>query len=937
MTRVCRAALVLVSLLSCAAPAVALDPSRRIDLYALDVWREGLPQYTVQAIDQGPQGYLWLGTFEGLVRFDGIRFDVFDETTVPSIENWQVRAICHDRNGILWVGTGRGLVSRHNGIFSLFPGPLQTDTITSLLPAKDGSLWVGTDRGIFRIRDGVAETLDGLPDRVVAAIAEERDGTIVAGTEGGIARFDGKRFREVALDALPDRTRITALMVARDGALWVGTFADGLLRIKGDREERFAGQSWVTTILEDRDHSIWFGTQPGGLSRISNGRTQFLGRERGLPNDSVRRIFEDREGSLWVGTNAGLARLKDLKFVNWSRRNGLSEDNIRVVTETDDGSMWIGTTGGGVDRILDDKVSTFLEPGPFVRTLAATGDGIWVGSADGLARIGFDGRVKKIEAFAGKKINALAVRRDGSLLVADDSRGLVSLRDGREKVLAPGAPVRVLLEDRGGHVWAGTPNQGLFELVDGALIRRWNASSAIYAIQEEPDGSLWMGTRKGLARYRDGEVDEIRSLGPIFQLIDDGIGGLWLTSSHGLRRVDRAAVEAALDGRNRQLQTRTFSRADGMGSEQCNGNSQPAGIRLRDGNLAIPTAGGLTIVDPRHLHFNSVPPPVVLTKVVADGRNVTGRNGLTLPWNSSRVEFHFDGLSLLQPAMVNFRYRLDGFDREWIESDGRRVAMYNSLPPGPHVFRVIALNNDGVPSTEEATFGFDLPKPPWLRWWALVAYALLATLLVLAVIRLRERALHNRNRILEEKVQERTAALDLANQQLAQLSITDSLTQVANRRRFDQMLDLEWSRARRAAAPLSLLVIDIDEFKAYNDTYGHLAGDDCLKEVAAAMRGVLSRSSDLVARWGGDEFVVLLPGSTEVEATLNAERIRTAVQQLALTHPHTSIGGIVRVSVGVATMVPVEGTSPEDLIRAADAALYRTKRTESVFSQLSES
>lgn len=950
--------LVAVALVAAASSAFALEPSRRVDLYPVDVWREGLPQYTIQAIEQDRDGYLWFGTFEGLVRFNGLRFEVFDEQRVPGLGTSQIRALRRDRNGVLWIGTtGAGVFQVRNGVPAPFRGsrPLPNENVSSMAAARDGSLWVTTRKGVARVRGSQVDVwgpAEGLPHENAIAVAEDSRGSIYVGTDGGLARFDGRRFQLVELDEGGDRQpRILSLAAAADGALWIGTLNGGALRLHGDDLQHYGSAQGlpggsIATLLQDRDGSIWLGLAPGGLARLRDGRIELLTQQQGLPNDAVRALFEDREGSLWIGTNGGIARLKDLKFVNYARRNGLAEDNVRVVTQTADGAMWVGTYGGGVNRILGGAVSTFgAREGLadlFVRTLAAEAGGtLWVGTGTGLFLI----REERVEAVGagleGDKIQALSITRDGSLLVVTETGGLQVRRGGRFSpvAIADGErfrTARVLLEDKGGGLWVGTSDRGLFLVENGRIVQQWMTAEglpgkAVYALHQASDGALWIGARGGLSRLRDRRIRTVTPReglpqGNVFQVIDDGAGSFWLTSNRGLTRVSIASVQAVMDGRAPRVEASLFTRDDGLASDQCNGATQPAGVRLQNGLLAIPTASGLTLVDPRDLHPNRVAPPVLLTDFLVDARRVDSPAAASLPWDSSRFEFRFDGLSLLVPELVDFRYKLDGFDRQWVDSKRRRFAMYNSLPPGRYTFRVQARNNDGVPSAREARVSFDLPAAPWRRWWAILGYIAVALAAIAALVRFRERALVARTLLLEKRVRQRTADLDAANQRLEALSLTDALTGVANRRNFDAVLSIEWKRACRSGDPLALILVDVDHFKAYNDTYGHQGGDACLRDVAAAMKQTVTRVSDLIARYGGEEFVVLLPSTTPDQANEIAERLRRAVEEVGLPHRTSSAAEIVTISVGVATVTPTLDAAPADLVREADEALYRAKR-----------
>ena len=730
----------LLLLLLLAVRASALDPARPLDLYALDVWREGLPQYMVRTIVQTRDGYLWLGTMEGLVRFNGIDFEVFDTRNTPAMTDQRIHTLFEDNAGTLWIGTfGGGVVRERDGKFER----IGSGDAIAIRQAHDGSVWVGGTNAITRYR-GTHATHYALAGDV-NALAEGW-----AGTSKGLFRFDGTRFHAI------NSENIISLAIARDGALWAGTASDRILRIKGNTQETLrtgAPTAYVNHLFEDSRGTMWIATAPTGLMRFVNGRFEQLDKSKGLPSNAIHVVTEDREGSIWIGTDNGVARLKDLKFVTYTTRHGLTDDAIRVVTEARGGGLWIGTYGGGVNLLRDGHITAYGAAqglaNLFIRTIAEEPNGdLWIGTDRGLGHL-HDGH---ITMFPGGKVDALTRLRDGTLLVGSPA-GLQTFRDGRYEKFLDEQP-RVILERGDGSLWLGT-YAGLALVRDGAIVRRWTTregmpSNMIFALHEDANGDLWIGTHDGLVRMHGNSIERITD-GVVFQIIDDKRGNFWLTSSRGVTRLDR---------QSRRMMT--FGKSDGLGSDQCNGATQPAGIRMSDGHLAIPTAAGLTIVDPADLHLNRVPPGIVLRDVLVDGKRVgQAPSPAQFPWSSERYEFRYDGLSLLMPQLVRFRYRIDGFDDDWVDAGTRRSAFYNSLPPGPHVFRVAAINNDGVWSGD-ASIAFTLPAPPWQRWWAIVAYVLLGFGLILLAIRLRERHILRRTELLERKVHERTLQLEEA-------------------------------------------------------------------------------------------------------------------------------------------------------------------------------
>ncbi len=770
-----RLALLAAVMLFAAQETYALDPTRPLDLYALDVWREGLPQYMVRTVVQTRDGYLWAGTMEGVVRFNGIEFEVFDTRNTPAFADQRIHTMYEDRAGTLWIGTfSGGAIRERNGAFTrlTMKDGLASDDAVAIRETRDGSIWIGGDGALTRIRGSQFTRFaakDGLPQGAINAIAEDAQGTLWIGSEKGLYRFSGRSFAQVRPDSIP------SLTVSRDGTVWAGTASDRIFRIapNGTIDTITTGEPtlYVNDLLEDSRGTMWISTSPTGLLRYRQGRFDHLDKSQGLPSNALHGLLEDREGSLWIGTDGGLARLKDLKFVNYTTRHGLSDDAIRVVTEARGGGMWVGTYGGGLNLLRDGKVTAYGAAeglkNLFIRTMCEEPNGdLWIGTDRGVSLL-HDGKITALPEPAGK-IDALARLRDGTILIST-SGGVWARRSGGALSLAypltGNSEPRVILERTDGSLWLGT----YAGLVDVTNNLRWTTreglpSNMVFALHEDPNGDLWIGTHDGLARMRKGRIDSITTReglpdGVVFQIIDDARGHFWLTSPRGLSRIDRESIDEVFARRTRTVRAMSFGKYDGLGSDQCNGATQPAGARLSDGRLAIPTAAGLTIVDPADLHLNRVSPGIVLREVLVDGKRIAP--DAKLPWSSKRYEFRYDGLSLLMPQLVRFRYRIDGFDSDWIDAGTRRVAFYNSLPPGDHRFRVAAINNDGVWS-EDATIAFSLPPPPWQRWWAIAAYLLLFAGFVALIILWRERRVRIRTEELERKVHERTVQLEEA-------------------------------------------------------------------------------------------------------------------------------------------------------------------------------
>jgi diguanylate cyclase (GGDEF)-like protein len=946
-TPVLAAALALLAL-----PAAALDPSRPQHSFARTVYREQLPQASVLALLQSAEGYLWLGTYEGLVRFDGLEFQVRDRQSFPSMRTNVAQCLAEDGSGGIWFGSNRGGVARlKDGRLELLgrESGLPSDSVSSLLLDRTGALWIGTDRGVARWKEGRLEAFGadhGFAEGAVLALAESPDGTIWAGGPGLLAFREG-RWREIEVPrgvVLP----LTALSAEPDGSLWLGSIS-GVTRMDrdGSRSWRIGdgiAGGWVRCVLRDRAGTVWIGTEGHGLFRIAGDRLEaFSPVVEEKATDFVLALLEDREGSLWLGTRGGLIRMREGAFAPLGAEQGLVGELARTVFQDSRGRIWIGTDGGGLHLVEGGRGvpmnERFRIGSRRVRTIGEDdGGALWVGtSGAGVFRVR-NGRTERIglrEGLADEDVRMIVRTRDGTMWVGTRT-GLAAFRDGRalpdSELSRRAGGANVLMESRDGSLWVGTATRGLLVSKDGAVASFTAAGGlagdAVFALHEDAEGDVWVGTADGLSRFRGGVVEtflapEAFARDQVFSILEDGAGGLWTSNNKGVFRFPTASLRKADAASRGPFGRRSFGVADGMPSRQCNGTTQPAALRARDGRLWYPTANGVAIVDPRLLRSSAPPPPVVLQRVAVDGAPVSIGERVVLAPGARRLEIEFAAPLLAGAAGLSYRHRLVGFDDRWSVTR-RRFEDFTALPPGRYVFEVAAVADAGLRSPSATRLEIRV-RPRFTQTSAFrILVVLVALLFAYALHRLRVRRMAGQERQLNRLVAEKTEALAEANARLEELSLSDSLTGIANRRQFDRRLEEEWRRCRRFGLPLAEILLDVDFFKAYNDAFGHPAGDECLRRVADALADRLRRAGDLVARYGGEEFVALLPGLSLADAFAVAEQLRSRVEALRIPHP-AGPHAVVTVSAGVASVVPGAGPSSR-LTSAADAALYEAKR-----------
>ena len=751
------------------------------------------------------------------------------------------------------------------------------------------------------------------------------------------------------------RTSVRALLRDRTGKLWVGTDL-GLNRLEGGKFSVLTkadglSHNVIVSLVEDRDGSVWIGTDGGGINRWRNEKLTSFTSQQGLSNDSVLSMLEDSEGSLWIGTNlGGLNRLKNGRVTPFSKREGLSHDYIRAIYEDREGTMWIGTEGGGLNRVRDGTVTAFTTreglSNDIVFAIVEDAEGsLWIGTDHGLNRFR-NGRFETFHAesqtgLSNDSVLALHVDRQGTLWIGTYAGGLNSYENGKFTAFTPKEglsheTVNVILEDREGSLWIGTRGGGLNRYKDGKFTvfttKDGLSDDLVFALHEDRDGSLWIGTYGGgLSRYKGGRFSRVTEKQGLFdnvvhRIIEDGQGDVWMSTNRGIFRVARTDLDKVADGTQPSLGYVAYGVADGMRNVECNGGGS-SGTITKAGVIWFPTIEGVAAIDPDPVRLprNGVPPPVVIEETLVDGRVADPFSPLRLAADAQTLELHFTALSLIEPGAVRFRYRLEGLEDDWVQAEGRRTAYYSKLPPGNYTFRVIAANNDGVWNTEGASLALTVAPLFHERLWVRTLVALLVVLAFPVFHTFRMRRLTAQKVALERVVAERTAALETANTLLAQLAREDGLTGLLNRRAFDSALREESRRATRLRSPLALLLLDIDSFKAFNDRLGHQAGDKCLRAVSQAIAVGSRRAGELVARYGGEELAVIIPGDSRDSVMRQAEQLRLTVEDLGLPHPDSAVAPVVTVSVGIGFAPLDRDVSTEELITAADRALYQAK------------
>ena len=786
--------------------------------YRFEYWQldEGLPQITVNALAQDVLGFLWVGTEEGLARFDGLHFEVYDRANTPELGSnairnllldgrgdlwigtrrgltrygdgsfqavWtgsedsapedsdlsaesalgsEIRALHQDTEGILWIGTSQGLVQYRKGSFRLLSLdlPAPHPSITAIHRDRHGRLWLGTDFGLLRLdpSDGQVELFDenhGLPHLQIQTLFQDRLDRLWVATLGGWGQFlsdvtpsapGSSEARLVAFDDTHTNMHIDAFFEDREGRLWVGSDY-GLFRIDGDtlidypEFEANLIETGARSFWQDHEGNLWIGTGILGLASLRRQSVTVFDQSQGLADDLAWSVLQDNNGSVWIGSNRGLTRINaEGEIDQWTAEDGLPGEDVRAIALGSAGRLWLGTDSGGLARIIEDRLVVELDHylgAPSISSLLEDRRGrLWIGTTTGL------------------------LMQDGG------KRHHVTVDQG-----LPHHQIVTLYEGTQGQIWIGT-DAGLavwqddrIQIVEASL-----AGDEVKALHQDANGTLWIGTADGGLIRRSADPDEppVRftvehgladSL--VHQILEDQHGWLWLSSNRGVFRLLKKELEDFAAGRIPRIRPIPFTETDGMGSRECNGMGHPAGAVTADGRIWFPTIRGVSIFDPAQLSERWSPIPAFIDRLVVDRRPLESlphgeHKVVELEAGTREIEIHYRAVSFLDAQRTGYRYRLEGFDPNWIDPGRARSAKYTHLPPGQYRFRVAAANPGGVWTESGDSIELHLAPTIYQTWTFYFASALVAFGVGLILYRLRLRNLlqKDRLRIIETKNQE---------------------------------------------------------------------------------------------------------------------------------------------------------------------------------------
>ncbi len=788
-------------LLACWACASALDPSLDISQYAHTAWkiRDGFTKGIIYSIAQTPDGYLWMSTEVGLIRFDGVRAVPWQPPAgqrLPSSEVWRLLTA---RDGTLWIGTTKGLASWKDGKLLRYP-ELGKRAVDALLEDRGGTIWVGTSN----LPNGRLCAIQGSKGQCygedgtlgpVNCIYEDKAGNVWAGGEKGLWRW---KPGPPKLYVMPDSTSVDALIGDANGELLIAT-GSGIKRLVGDKVEAYplpgiGGQFKPNSMLWDRNGGLWIGTEDRGLLHVHEGRADVFTQADDLSGNYVTNLFEDREHNIWVSTLTGLDRFRDFTVPTISVKQGLSNDTALSVLAARDGSVWFGTRDG-LNRWKDGQITIYRAPSARAGTdgdkqeehlnvREITGSGlpdstvgslgedaqgrIWVSTNGGVGYVENDRFIPIRDAPEGK-VSGIAADGAGNLWISNRSHGLVHLLGNRVVEQIPwdrlghkDFALSLLADPLLGGLWLGFFRGGLVYWKNGQIVSSYTAEALgggqINDLRSDPDGTLWAATEGGLSRLNNGRVATLSSKNGlpcdnVHGMMEDNAHSVWLYMGCGLVRIAGKELDAWAADPKRTIQVTVFDGTEGVRSHEIETPYSPRIAKSADGKIWFLPFDGVSFIDPQHISFNKLPPPVHIEQVTAGRKTYDASNGLRLPPHIRDLEIDYTALSFVAPEKVRFRYKLEGLDYDWQEVGNRRQAFYTNLPPRNYRFRVIACNNSGVWNEEGATLDFAITPAYYQTNWFRALCGAIFLALLWAAYQLRVRQLRRQEKKLRDVIE----------------------------------------------------------------------------------------------------------------------------------------------------------------------------------------
>ncbi|HEY0427187.1 MAG TPA: two-component regulator propeller domain-containing protein [Pyrinomonadaceae bacterium] len=766
--------------------------------YRIENWstEQGLPYKTVRAVLQTRDDYIWAVTSDGLARFDGVKFTVFNTANTPGLVTNSLGALVESGDGSLWMTTeNRGLIRYRNGVFTNYSAAdgLPSDSIWSLQYfASENLLRVTTTEGFacFDNEKFVNCELPPFSPEQFKKLIIDNTGAIWQRFGDELRPADGKNTETLFIPKFFSKSKFTFLYRDRSGNFWLAfddvvdgyvvRFHEGKADILSEKDGLPGGI--ISAVFEDSKGNIWFGSKAlGGLSIYKNGKFRHLTKNGGLSSDGFTNFNEDREGGIWAATaDGGLMRFSQQIITSYSSNEGLSGKGIYPLYENRAGTVWIGDWGSakGLNKFENGRLGTVTGGGLYTSLFEDSDGVLWVGSYNQIGKIE-NGKYSAEFSLPEKATSAIA--QDGKGIMwfgsGDGLRRMKAFQNAQIKPQSlipnsdqtfdyfttknglPADDIKVLHFDRNGVLWIGTTG-GLAKLENEQITafteKDGLSGNHIRSIYEDSGGVLWFGTYdNGLTRLKDGKFSAIRVRDGLFdqgafQILEDDFGRFWISSNRGIYRVNKQELNDFADGKINTVLSVSYGMKDGMPDAECNGGVSPAGFKSKqDGRLWFPTQKGVVVIDPKTLAVNTQSPNIVIENCLLDRKETACDDIRILPENDS-LEIRYTGLSFNKSEQIKFKYKLEGLDEKWVDAGTQRTAYFTHLPPGEYVFRISAANVDGVWSDGKASLKI-MVKPPFYRTlWFLAVCSVLVSAMIVLVFNLRIKNLKKMHAAQEE-------------------------------------------------------------------------------------------------------------------------------------------------------------------------------------------
>ncbi len=797
-------ALVISSHISLCQEFVNLDPTKKLSQFPLKSWDmdKGMPSDMVVRLAQSKDGYIWMATYKGMSRFDGVRFTSYNHTSSSAIESVTIQDIAQDSTGALWFSSHKGITTYKNHVFlkDTNLNALSKENIEALYYHKlTNTLWIGTNsKGVYRYN---FEKLEAMPQflnitrSVIKVIYADNNGTIWIGTESGnVVKFENEKFTEIKT---PDRiSEVSSFYPSNSGDIWVTT-SEGLYKIKKDKliKQSQIKVTKTNIVKEDQNQNIWIGSQ-NGLYRynLKTGELDSLNEKSGIPNNLIKDILADNEGNLWVATyRKGIFRLIDGLVLNYSQAEGLSSDVITSVTQIGKNSFLIADEAGTINLLKDGIISRYQTKTKIPRDRLKniyydSNKNIWVSTYSGLIKISNDGTEKLYSPSTG--FPSITIRltfedNQGNIWIGTRSDGLYRLKsDGSYESYnhnngLSSNYIMAVTQDNLGRIIVATKN-GLNIIESNRIVKHITTEQGLpsnfaFNVHIDDQNVFWLSSNDGILRIENDDSIFVFNIqnglfdNTLFDILEDDSGFFWIPTDIGIVRMSKDELNAFAKGNAESYSYMVFDRSDGMRNQRCMGATKS--LKAHDGRMFFTTNGGVSIIDPKSFSTEEIPMNLIIENIVASGQVLPYSSTIVVPPASMRLQFNFTAIHLKSPEKIEFKYRLEPFDEHWIEAGKEREARYTNIRPGTYTFTIMAKNPNGVWIDETEKTTVIIKANWWQTTWFNILSAIVLASAIFGIYKLRTRSIKRQKTELERIVMERTKQIANQKEELERQSV----------------------------------------------------------------------------------------------------------------------------------------------------------------------